>query len=122
MGSELTYPQILARAFAEFRMNLRQILFENGVVSNPGWSEDDILASLRQLLGKRDLECFSTDLHREGQVSNFYLGGNPTEAYVIAGIMTGMLHEYGLSGRVTVTKDEKLVLEETWENGFEIRS
>ena len=37
-------------AFAKFRQDLRQVLYENGVPSNPGWTEDNIVQAFRQLL------------------------------------------------------------------------
>ena len=40
----------LAHSFATFRQDLRQILADNGVPSNPGWTEDDIVRAFRQLL------------------------------------------------------------------------
>jgi hypothetical protein len=36
--------------FVEFRQDLRNLLFEHGVASNPGWSEDDIIVAFRELL------------------------------------------------------------------------
>ena len=42
--------ETLMDAFAKFRQDLRQILYENGVPSNPGWTEDDIVRAFRQLL------------------------------------------------------------------------
>lgn len=38
--------------WTEFRKELRQILYENGVASNPCWGEKDILDALRKLLKK----------------------------------------------------------------------
>ena len=42
--------QELMRSFVKFRQDLRQILFENGVPTNPGWTEDDIVLAFRNLL------------------------------------------------------------------------
>jgi len=40
------------KAFTKFRQELRQLLADNGVPSNPGWSENDIINALRGLLNK----------------------------------------------------------------------
>lgn len=42
-------------AFVKFRQNLRQLLYENGVRSNPGWTEDDIVRAFRGLLNNADM-------------------------------------------------------------------
>jgi hypothetical protein len=48
--ARLEWIQHLESSFAKFRQDLRQILYENGVPSNPGWTEDDIVRAIRQLL------------------------------------------------------------------------
>lgn len=37
-------------AFGQFRNQLRQVLYEKGVRSNPGWGDSDIVAAFRNLL------------------------------------------------------------------------
>lgn len=44
----------LMHSFAQFRQDLRQILYEHGVLSNPGWTEEDIVRAFRQLLQDKD--------------------------------------------------------------------
>lgn len=41
---------IMQDCLVQFRRDLRQLLFEHGVFSNPGWSEEDIVDAFRQLL------------------------------------------------------------------------
>jgi hypothetical protein len=36
-----------------FRQDLRQLLYEHGVMSNPGWTETDIVDAFRKLLQKK---------------------------------------------------------------------
>jgi len=48
--ARLDWIQQLESSFAKFRQDLRQILADNGVPSNPGWTEDDIVRAFRQLL------------------------------------------------------------------------
>ena len=49
--SDEFYHQLM-HDFVKFRQDLRQILYENGVMSNPGWTEDDIVRAFRSLLSK----------------------------------------------------------------------
>ena len=42
----------LGESFAQFRRELRQLLMEHGVASNPGWSEHNIVEAFRDLLRK----------------------------------------------------------------------
>ena len=41
------------RYFAEFRGKLRQLLYNYGVLSNPGWDDDDIIDALDKLLKEK---------------------------------------------------------------------
>ena len=36
----------------QFRRDLCQVLFENGIMTNPGWSENDIVRAFRDLTKK----------------------------------------------------------------------
>jgi hypothetical protein len=45
----------LVQGFVKFRQDLRQILYENGMRSNPGWTEDDIIRAFRKLLSNVSL-------------------------------------------------------------------
>lgn len=40
-------------AFGRFRAELRQIMYEAGVHSNPGWSDNGVLAAIRELVLKK---------------------------------------------------------------------
>lgn len=40
------------KQWAAFRQEVRQILHENGVRSNPGWTEENIIFALRELIGR----------------------------------------------------------------------
>ena len=40
----------MMQAFSRFRQDLRQVLADNNVPSNPGWTEDDIVRAFKQLL------------------------------------------------------------------------
>ena len=40
-------------AFGKFRHDLRQLLWEVGIGSNPGWTEDDIVNAFRKIIKKR---------------------------------------------------------------------
>lgn len=43
-------PDPLVECFAKFRRDLRQLLYEYGVRSNPGWTEENIVQALRKIL------------------------------------------------------------------------
>jgi len=42
--------EYLRKSFVEFRQDIRQLIAECGIRSNPGWSEADIIYALRELL------------------------------------------------------------------------
>jgi len=44
----------ITRYWTNSRRELRQILYENGVNSNPGWTEEDILNGFKTLLYKQN--------------------------------------------------------------------
>lgn len=56
--------------FVAFRQNLRQLLADHGVASNPGVSEDWIVDQLRYLLKKRNDKAHLTEheIDRAGDI------------------------------------------------------
>ena len=44
------------QGFVKFRQDLRQILYENGMLSNPGWTEENIIHAFRKLLSDVSLK------------------------------------------------------------------
>lgn len=48
--ARLEWGQQLETCLVKFRRDLCQVLADNGVPSNPGWTEDDIVRAFRQLL------------------------------------------------------------------------
>jgi len=127
---DLTLDEIsFARAFAEFRMNLRQILHDHGIPSNPGWSEDDILQAIKTLIGppkwktnwKTPVVVYFNTPDTARRMS--YMGCDTLKAYQITGVITGVLFQSKISGTVVVEDaDGKEVFKETWENGNEVQS
>ena len=51
-GMRLKMYDDLAACVTKFRQDLRQLLHEHGVASNPGWTEDDIVLAFRKLLDR----------------------------------------------------------------------
>ena len=47
-----THLDQLSDSFVKFRQDLRQLLSDAGVSSNPAWSEDDIVEAFRELVGQ----------------------------------------------------------------------
>lgn len=68
LNSSVYFEQELMRSFVKFRQELRQLLADNGVASNPGWTEDDIVNAFRQLLRLKDASIALYDVRlREAQ-------------------------------------------------------
>lgn len=47
-----TEPDLILKAFGELRRELRQLLHDNGVRSNPGWTDESIVDALRKMITK----------------------------------------------------------------------
>lgn len=62
LNSSVYFEQELMRSFVKFRQA------DNGVASNPGWTEDDIVNAFRQLLRLKDASIALYDVRlREAQ-------------------------------------------------------
>lgn len=48
--SNTTAEEAILKEYGDFRSRIRQILFDAGVRSNPGWSNDDIVNGLKKVI------------------------------------------------------------------------
>ena len=55
----------ILKAWGKFRQEIRQILHENGIRSNPGWSDQNVIDGLREMVRNLKGERDGTDGSRE---------------------------------------------------------
>lgn len=66
--------ELLGKAFAGFRQDLRQLLFENNVPASMGWTESDIVQAFRELLADRaTLRTLASELAAALELTNKFL-------------------------------------------------